>query len=107
MQTPVSDYKETKGLVYFARMLDKIRLKARGELPPDYFTGLDEDPTMFDTPSTRFLAVIYDELVDPTLKGGSEEEIIEWGFQRGRKPGEQEIKICDAFLLNSGRREEG
>ena len=29
MRTPITDYKETKGLVYFARMLDKIRLKAK------------------------------------------------------------------------------
>jgi len=56
-QTPCSDHIETKGLIYFARMLDKIRLKARGELPPDYFTGVDEDPTMFDARCTRFLGV--------------------------------------------------
>ena len=40
-QTPCSDYIETKGLIYFARMLDKIRLKAAGELPPEYFTGVE------------------------------------------------------------------
>ena len=62
-QTPCSDHVETKGLIYFARMLDKIRLKARGELPSDYFTGVDEDPTMFDARCTRFLGVNYDELV--------------------------------------------
>jgi hypothetical protein len=28
-------------------MLDKIRLKAAGKLPPEYFTGV-EDPTHFD-----------------------------------------------------------
>ena len=42
-QTPRSDYIQTKGLIYFARMLDKIRLKAAGKLPPEYFTGV-EDP---------------------------------------------------------------
>ena len=41
-KTPCTDYIETKGLIYFARMLDKIRLKARGELPPDYFTGVEK-----------------------------------------------------------------
>ena len=54
-KTPCTDYIETKGLIYFARMLDKIRLKAGGELPPDYFTGVDEDPTHFDARCTRFL----------------------------------------------------
>ena len=42
MRAPCSDYCETKGLIYFARMLDKIRLNAAGELPPDYFIGVDE-----------------------------------------------------------------
>jgi hypothetical protein len=31
-KTPLSPYQETLGLIYFARMLDKIRLQARGEL---------------------------------------------------------------------------
>ena len=106
-QTPCSDHIKTKGLIYFARMLDKIRLKARGELPPDYFTGVDEDPTMFDARCTRFLAVNYDELVQRTLKGGSDEEILEWCFERGRRPSEEEIEIWNAFILKRGWRDAG
>lgn len=105
-QTPCSDHIKTKGLIYFARMLDKIRLKARGELPPDYFTGADEDPTMFDARCTRFLAVNYDELVARTLKGGSNEEILEWCFKTGRRPREDEIAIWNAFLGKRGWRDE-
>jgi len=107
MQTPVSDRVETKGLIYFARMLDKIRLKARGKLPPDYFTGVDEDPTMFDARCTRFLGVNYDELVDRTLKGGSDEEILDWCFELGRRPSAEEIEIWNAFLLKRGWRDAG
>jgi hypothetical protein len=105
-QNPCSDHIKTKGLIYFARMLDKIRLKARGELPADYFVGVDDDPTMFDARCTRFLGVDYNELVDRTLKGGSDEEILEWCFTRGRKPSEEEIKIWNAFLLKRGWRDE-
>ena len=105
-QTPCSDYNEIKGLVYFARMLDKIRLKARGELPHDYFVGVDDDPTMFDARCTRFLGLNYDELVDRTLKGGSDEEILEWCFARGRRPSEEEISIWNAFLRKRGWRDE-
>src|SRR5437773_9582286 len=72
-KTPCTDYIETKGLIYFARMLDKIRLKAAGKLPPDYFTGV-EDPTHFDARCTRFLGVNYDELAERTLQGGSDED---------------------------------
>ena len=106
MQTPVSDYKETRGLAYFARMLDKIRLKARGELPADYFVGVDDDPTLFDARCTRFLGVDYTEMASRALEGGSDEEILEWCFQRGRKPSEEEIKIWNAFLLKRGWRDE-
>ena len=34
-----SDYVKVGGIVFFGRMLDKIRLKAAGQLPPAYFTG--------------------------------------------------------------------
>src|SRR5215813_4575836 len=106
MQTPVTDYKQTQGFVYFARMLDKIRFKALGELHPDYFVGVDDDPTLFDARCTRFLGVNYDELVDRTLKGGSDDEILEWCFEHARNPSEEEIQIWNAFLLKRGWRDE-
>jgi len=37
-----SAYDEVGGIVYFGRMLDKIRLKARGALPADYNIGTKE-----------------------------------------------------------------
>lgn len=104
-QNPCSDYIETKGLIYFSRMLDKIRLHAAGRLPSDYFVGV-EDPTLFDSRCTRFLGVNYDELVERTLKGGSDEEILEWCFERGRRPNEEEIAIWNAFLRKRGWRDE-
>jgi gluconokinase len=106
MQTPCSDYKETKGLIYFARMLDKIRLRAEGRLAEDYFTGV-EDPTFFDARCTRFLGVKYDELAGRTLQGGSDEEILEWCFEHGRRPSAEEIEIWNAFLAKRGWRDAG
>jgi hypothetical protein len=105
-QTPCSDYQETRGLIYFARMLDKIRLHAQGLLPPDYFVGVDDDPTVFDARCTRFLGVDYEELAIRALQGGSDEEVLEWCFKRGRKPTEEEIAIWNAFLLKRGWRDE-
>ena len=104
-QSPCSDYVETKGLIYFARMLDKIRLHAAGRLAPGYFVGV-EDPTFFDARCTRFLEINYDDLVERTLQGGSNEEILEWCFARGRKPSEEEISIWNAFLSKRGWRDE-
>jgi Domain of unknown function (DUF5069) len=107
MQTenPCSDHIKTKGLIYFARMLDKIRLNAAGRLAPGYFVGV-EDPTFFDSRCTRFLAVNYDDLVERTLKGGSDEEILEWCFERGRRPSDEEISIWNAFLMKRGWRDD-
>ena len=105
-QTPVTDYKKTKGLIYFARMLDKIRLYAAGRLAPEYFVGV-EDPTFFDSRCTRFLGVDYDELTKRTLEGGSDEQILDWCFEHGRKPSEEEIEIWNAFLLKRGWRDGG
>ena len=104
-QMPCSDHKQTKGLIYFARMLDKIRLNAAGKLPPDYFVGV-EDPTFFDARCTRFLGVNYDDLVKRTLEGGSDEEVLEWCFTRGRRPSDEEIEIWNAFLRKRGWRDE-
>jgi hypothetical protein len=105
MQAPCSDRLKTNGLVYFARMLDKIRLHAMGRLPADYFVGV-EDPTFFDARCTRLLGVNYDDLVARTLQGGSDEEILDWCFAKGRRPGEEEIAIWNAFLSKRGWRDE-
>lgn len=104
MQTPCSDYRETKGLIYFARMLDKIRLKAAGRLAAGYLTGV-EDPTYFDARCTRFLGVDYDDLATRTLQGGSDEEVLEWCFENGRQPSDEEIEIWNAFILKRGWRD--
>ena len=68
-----SAYDEVGGIVYFGRMLDKIRLKARGELPADYNVGTKEWLD-FDSRCTRFLKVRYGELKKRTLRGGSDRQ---------------------------------
>lgn len=105
MKTPCSDYQETNGLIYFARMLDKIRLNARGELPPGYFLGV-ADPTHLDARCIKFLGVPYDELVKRTLEGGSDEQILEWCFTTGRRPSTEEIVVWNGFIAKRGWRDE-
>jgi gluconokinase len=104
MRAPCSDYQKTKGLIYFARMLDKIRLHATGELPPDYFVGADP-PDVFDARCTRFLGINYDELARRTLQGGTDEEILDWCFEHGQRRSEEEIGIWNAFLAKRGWRD--
>lgn len=104
-KTPCSDYRETRGLLYFARMLDKIRLQRAGQLESGYFLGV-EDATFFDARCTRFLGIDYDELAERTRQGGSDEEILAWCFARGRKPSDEEILFFNSFLTKRGWRDE-
>jgi hypothetical protein len=54
------------GLFYFGRMLDKIRLHARGELPADYHENLGKG---FDEKCVTFLRINYDQLVERVKQG--------------------------------------
>ena len=48
------------GLVYFGRMLDKIRANAKGELPAEYVEKLGSG---FDGRCVRFLGLKYEDVV--------------------------------------------
>lgn len=89
------------GILFFGRMLDKIRLHAQGKLPDDYNRG-----TGFDGRVCRFLDVEYSAVVERVLADGSDDEILSWCFARGRKPNEEEILIFNSFLLKRGWRDE-
>src|ERR1035438_3636265 len=63
-------------IVMFGRMLDKIRLRARGALPPEYHDNMGEHrPHVFDAVCCRFLGVDYAGLRARVLQGGCDEEI--------------------------------
>jgi gluconokinase len=81
-------------------MLDKIRLHAQGKLPPDSKHG-----TGTDTRVCRFLQVEYPEIAKRALAGGTDEEILEWCFAHGRRPGEEEILMFNAYLMKRGWRD--
>lgn len=86
-------------------MLDKIRLHAEGRLPADYLEQLGNKPGMFDGRCVRFLHVDYDKLAERTLAGGSDEEVLEWAFEQGRRPSEEEVEIWNAFMMKRGWRD--
>jgi Domain of unknown function (DUF5069) len=96
-----SAYVEVGGIVYFGRMLDKIRLKARGELPSDYNVGTQAWYD-FDSRCTRFLRVKYTALKRRTLQGDSDLQVLRWCFQQGRKPSKEEIEIWNTFMKKRG-----
>jgi gluconokinase len=87
------------GLVYFGRMLDKIRAHARGELPADYVEKLGNG---FDGRCVRFLDIRYEDLVARVNEGGTDEEIFQWAFERGRKPSEEDMENWNEFMRKCG-----
>jgi gluconokinase len=98
---PSSD--KVGGIVYFGRMLDKIRLQAQNKLPADYQKNLG---TGFDGRCVRFLHIDYMALVNRVVKGGTDEEILAWCFNQGRQPNAEEIEVWNGFLSKRGWNDE-
>lgn len=101
-QLPRSPYDMAGGVIYFPRLLDKIRLHARGLLPESYHNNLGRE---FDGHCLAFLNVQYEGLRIRVLAGGSDEEILEWCFINGRRPSKTEIEIFNGFMQKAGWRD--
>jgi len=88
------------GIVFFGRMLDKIRLHAQGKLPLDYKHGAGTDLRV-----CKFLRVEYPALAERVLAGATDTEALEWCFAHGRKPDDEETFMFNAFLTKRGWRD--
>jgi gluconokinase len=93
------------GIVIFGRILDKIRLNAKGGLPEGYHLGFIAGNRTFDDRICRFLNADFDALSKRALEGGTDEEILEWCFQNGRKPDAEQIEIFNGFMHKRGWRD--
>ena len=96
---PRSAFDLTGGIVYFARMLDKIRLRDAGRLRPAYDENLGGG---FDGRCCRFLGVTYPALCERTLAGGADEDILAWCGH----PADEHILVWNKFMLKRGWRDE-
>lgn len=86
-------------LVYFGRMLDKIRLHAAGRLPADYVPNLGEG---FDKACVQLFGIEYGKLVARVKEGGTDEEILAWCAATGRKLTDQDQYVWNEFLRKRG-----
>ena len=102
-----SPYDQVNGLVYFGRMLDKIRLMAAGKLPEGWQPMRGAVKGSFDWRCCEFLKIDYAALEAETLKGGSDESLLAWAYANGRQPTEQEIEVWNAFMTKRGWRDAG
>jgi len=92
-----SDRETVGGLVFFGRMLDKIRLYSQGKLPADYNRGHG-----FDGRLCRFLGIDYPALVSKAEEENDDMKVLEWCYSNGRRPTEEEIFVFNAFLSKRG-----
>ena len=90
------------GLVHFGRMLDKIRLHARGELPEDYQPNLGRG---FDAKCCAFLHLDYAEVAKRVNDGATDAEMLDWAFTAGRRPSDDEITMWNEFMRKFGWRD--
>ncbi len=102
-----SCYAKVGRLIYFGRMLDKIRLHAESKLPADYVSLLgDTQFYTLDGRCCRFLGVPYAEIREHTLQGGSDEDVIAWVHERGTLRTDEECHMWNRFIAKLGWRDE-
>jgi hypothetical protein len=82
---PRSPHDIVGGLVYFPRMLDQIRLHARGDLPEAYHNNLGRE---FDGHCLAFLHASTLSCASGCSPASPDEEILEWwrGGRTTRRP---------------------
>ena len=101
------------GVVYFGRMIDKIRLHAAGRLPVDLRENLGGG---FDGRCCHFLRVSYAALVEQVHRAqdkggapddGGDQALLEWCYAQGRRADEEDIEVWNAFMRKRGLKDDG
>jgi hypothetical protein len=98
-----SPYETVGGIVYFRRMLEKIRRNLDGKLPEEYQPNLGAG---FDGRCVNFLRVEYPDVVAQVKHGQRDEEVLEWCFGAGRQPSEEDIEVWNEFMMKRGWRDD-
>ncbi len=102
-----SPYAKVGRLVYFGRMLDKIRLHAAGQLPAaDYAANLGKG---FDGRCCSFLRINYDELRARVLAAPAPNDLaaLAWAEQTGGARTDEECEVWSGFMAKRGWRDTG
>lgn len=102
MKKPRSPYDKVSGAFYFARMLDKMRLKAAGSLHEDYHGNLGRG---FDGRLCQYLRVSYPDLLQQVRGGKSDDEAWAWCLEHGRPLSEEDVVVWNGFSSTRGWRD--
>jgi gluconokinase len=100
---PKSPYDREGDILYFPRMLEKIRMKQRGELPEDYIANLGKG---FDKNCCDFLHVAFDDVVARVEAGLDDAAVLGWCCDHGRRPDTQEIHVWNEYMRKRGWNDE-
>jgi hypothetical protein len=98
-----SCYAKVGRLVFFGRMLDKIRLHAAGRLPADYHGNVGVG---FDGRTCAFLGVDYPALKARVLAGGTDDQILAWCHEQGGPRTDDQCNIWIRFMMKVGWRDD-
>lgn len=104
MTHPRSPHEKVGGIVYFGRMVEKIRLMAENRLHPELHKNLGLG---FDQRCVNFLGVSYDELAAAVRGGMSDDEALAWCLAHGRKPTGEDIEVWNEFMRKRGWNDSG
>jgi gluconokinase len=102
-----SVYAKVGRLVYFGRMLDKLRLHHAGQLPAVYVDNLgDKQANVLDGRCCRFLGIKYSDLRGRALLGGTDEELLAFAHANGTPRSDEECHVWNRFIVKLGWRDE-
>jgi hypothetical protein len=99
---PISAYETEGGMVYFPRMLDKMRKLAAGELREDFHEHVGKGR---DAVCCHFLRVDYAKLRERVLAGATDAEAWAWCAEHGRAVDGIDIQIWNAYATKFGWRD--
>ena len=94
---PSSPNDEVFGYVYFARLCSKIRLHQSGELDPEFQPNMGKGMDLW---TCQLLHVDYDDLSKVVEGGKTDQEALEWCWQKGNKPKQHELDWWNSFMRN-------
>ena len=94
---PSSPNDEVLGYVYFARLCSKIRLHQSGELDPEFQPNMGKGMDLW---TCQLLHVGYDDLSKVVEGGKTDQEALEWCWQKGNKPKQHELDWWNSFMRN-------
>jgi hypothetical protein len=102
MAYPRSPYDQEGGLYYFPRMIDKIRLHLKGDLPEDYHEQFGNG---FDDRCCAFLKINHADIIQQVKDGKSDAEVLAWCFENGYHANEGDILMFNDFMSKRGWRD--